>query len=135
MLTPTSLLTVDQAGALAATAATRLGVSASVWTDATPDGQAAALEAATAALYSEPGAQIYGCESDHGVQLACTIQALHYLDLQGDGNAQEHRRLQDQGVVDVQSGRNRLTFKPSSSALCAAARQCLRSYRGAVNLS
>jgi hypothetical protein len=135
MLPPTLLLTVNQAGALAATAAMRLGVSVSVWDDADNPARTAALEAATADLYAEPGAQIYGRETDRAVQLACVVQALQYLDLQDDPNAQEHRRLQDQGVIDVQSGRNRLTFRSNRSALCAAARQCLRSHRGAVSLT
>jgi hypothetical protein len=131
-----TLLTVSEAGALAATAAIRLGVPASVWTGATTTDQTAALEAATADLYADPGAQIYGRETDQAVQLACAIQALHLLDIQSDPGAQERRRLQDGGVIGIQQGRVREDYRPGHKAgLCGAARAVLRAYRGAVTLS
>jgi hypothetical protein len=130
-----TIVTVAQAGALAAKAALRLGVPVSLWTDADPDTQQAAVDVATADLLSVPGLQIYGCESESDVQLACVVQALHRLDLMGDGNAQERRRLQDQGVSEVQQGRTRETYGRAAPALCGAARDLLRAYRGAVNCS
>jgi hypothetical protein len=131
----TPIITTAQAGALAAKAALRLGVPASVWSGADPESQQSAVEAATDDLYAEPGVQLYGRTSDGAVQLAAAIQALYLLDLQGDANAQERRRLQDQGVTGVQSGKVREDYRPGGSGLCAAARQILRRYRGAVSMA
>lgn len=134
-MTLTTLVTVAQAEALAAVAAMRLRVPVSVWSDADEPTKTAALQAATADLYAQPGLQICGRESDGAVQLAVVIQALHHLDLVGDANAQERRRLQDGGVREVQSGRNRESYgRYGAPALCRAACDVLRGYRGAVNI-
>lgn len=131
---PRLIVTVEQAGALAATAAMRLGVPVSVWTEAAPESRQAAVEAASEDLWSEPGLQIAGRTGDSAVQLAATIQALYLLDRQQDPGAQERRRLQDTGVADVQVGKTRESYRPRASGLCDAARQILRRYRGTVNL-
>lgn len=128
------IVTVEQAGALAARAAMRLGVPVSVWTEAAPESRQAAVEAASEDLWAEPGLQIAGRTGDSAVQLAATIQALYLLDRQQDPGAQERRRLQDTGVTDVQLSKVRESYRPRTSGLCDAARQILRRYRGVVDL-
>lgn len=131
----TPIITTAQAEALAVKAALRLGVPVSVWIDADTEARQAAVEAASEDLYAEPGLQIYGRETDSTVQLAAAIQAVYLLDLQDDSGAQERRRLQDQGVSDIQHGRIREHYRHRDGGLCRAARDLLRRYRGTVHLS
>lgn len=131
---PRLIVTVEQAGALAATAAMRLGVPVSVWTEADEQSRQAAVEAASEDLWAEPGLQIAGRTGDSAVQLAATIQALYLLDRQQDPAAQERRRLQDTGVAEVQLSKTREVYTARASGLCDAARQILRRYRRAVDL-